>query len=63
MISPEETNMTIEPVTLSGPYELTDGRVQEFYWVNGQLIDGEIFDSWAERRRILSEREAADPLN
>ena len=53
---------TREPVQLDGAYELRDGRVQEFYWAAGQLIDGEIFDSWAERQRIVAEREKNDPL-
>jgi hypothetical protein len=38
--------MTLEPVTVSGWYELTDGRVQYFWWKNGQLQDGKIVDSW-----------------
>lgn len=53
---------TKEPVTVSGAYELIDGRIQEFYWLSGQLIAGEIFASLEDRARILAEREAEDPL-
>ena len=40
-----------EPVTLSGWYELNDGRVQYFYWHHGQLMAGEVVESWADTRK------------
>lgn len=39
---------TKEPVTLSGWYELTDGRVQRYAWHQGRLVGHEIVDSWAD---------------
>lgn len=37
---------TKQPVTTGGWYELEDGRVQRFSWLDGQLLGGEIVDSW-----------------
>jgi hypothetical protein len=60
-------NSTIEPVTVSGWYELRDGRVQEFYWNSGRLKGGEVVASWrdvptrdyaAEFRKELADRAA-----
>lgn len=39
---------TKEPVTVGGWYELTDGRVQRFGWVAGQVHAHEIVESWAD---------------
>lgn len=38
---------TITPVTISGWYELTDGRVQWMSWSGGQLRAGVIVANWA----------------
>ncbi len=46
---------TTKPVTTSGWYELTDGRVQQFRWVNGRLVNGAIVGSWAELADTLHE--------
>ena len=59
---PMDRKEFFEPFTLDGPYELKDGRVQEFFWVDGQLIDGEIFSDWSTYWRIQRQRESEDPL-
>ena len=46
----------MEPVTISGWYEIEGGRVQYFGWNNGQIVGGTIADSWEEVKQI-KERE------
>ncbi len=49
---------TKTPVTTSGWYELTDGKIQYFYWIQGELYDGKIVATWDEVDAI--EREYTD---
>lgn len=43
-----QTPKTIKPVTLSGWYELEDGRVQRFGWRDGFAVSGVIVAGWAD---------------
>lgn len=37
---------TLEPVTLSGWYEQTDGRIAKYRWSDGELICDRTVASW-----------------
>jgi len=50
---------TIEPVTLCGWYELTDGRVAKFTWRGGLLQEDRVVASWA---KVPSQQEGQDAL-
>lgn len=51
---------TLEPITLSGWYELTDGRVQRFDWRSGVLEAGAIVASWEDVREPTLHLEGLD---
>jgi hypothetical protein len=50
---------TLQPVTVGGWYERTDGTVARYQWVHGQLVEREVASSWAEVRKAPSTRARA----
>lgn len=52
----KEEPRTLEPVTLSGWYERTDGSVVEYTWRAGRLCEDTVAVNWADVDRIKGER-------
>ena len=52
---------TIDPVTVSGFYERTDGTVGQYVWSNGRVVLIRSFPGWQAQGEQMA-RERADAL-
>jgi len=53
-----KTPPTLEPVTVSGFYERTDGSIGQYVWAKGNVVECRSFPSWVEVGETLRNERA-----